>query len=147
VKRALGLAGAMLALYAVVYAVGAFSGTYVSGTVRDPAIYQWTGDTIAVQRKASARGCTVTPDGGAAEAVEIGSRKGVFGAVTELRPWFDGGAMIKCQGGLTVWTGWAAELRIITRNPMFATGATALISAPILYAVFRRRRKQLARNP
>ncbi|SDH67651.1 hypothetical protein SAMN05192558_113209 [Actinokineospora alba] len=146
-KRALALTVALLALYAAVYAVGAFSGTYVSGTVRDPAIYQWTGDTIAVQRKAGARGCTVTPDGGAEEAVEIGSSKGAFGAVTELRPWFPGGAMIKCQGGLTVWTGRAADLRLITRHPLFFTGASLLISVPILLLVIRRRRNQPARNP
>ncbi|MBC6446477.1 hypothetical protein [Actinokineospora xionganensis] len=146
-KRALTLAGLLLVLYAAVYSVGAFSGTYVSGTVRDPAIYQWTGGTIVVQRKASSRGCTVTADGGPETAVHIGSRKGALGEVTELEPWFGGGAVIKCLGGLTVWTGWAAELRIITRSPAFSTGAAALVSLPILYTVIRRRRNESARNP
>lgn len=146
-KRALALAGLLLVLYAAVYAVGAFSGSYVSGTVRDPAMYQWTGGTIVVQRKASARGCTVTADGGPETPVDIGSRKGAFGKATELEPWFSGGAVIKCLGGLTVWTGWAAELRIITRHPAFFAGATLLISLPIFYAVIRRRRNEVSRNP
>lgn len=146
-KRALALAGLLLLLYTAVYSVGAFSGKYVSGTVRGPATYQWAGDPIVVQRKASARGCTVTPDGGAEQAIEIGSSKGTFGSVTELRPWFPGGAVIKCQGGLTVWTGWAAELRVITRHPVFFAVSSLLISAPIVYMVIRRRRKQLLRNP
>lgn len=146
-RRALALAGVLLAIYAVVYSVGAFSGTYVSGTVRDPAIYQWSGGTIAVQRKASARGCTVTPDGGAETAIEIGSTRGTFGTVTELEPWFSGGAMIRCQGGLTVWTGWAAELRVLTRHPLFATGAGLLVCVPIFYTVIRKRRNESVRNP
>ncbi|MGH3859013.1 hypothetical protein [Actinokineospora sp.] len=146
-KRALALAGLLLVLYAAVYSVGAFSGTYVSGTVRDPAIHQWTGGTIAVQRKASARGCTVTVDGGPETPVEIGSRKGVFGKVTELEPWFSDGAMIKCLGGLTVWTGAAAELRLMTRHPVFFAGSALVIGLPIFYTVFRRNRNESVRNP
>lgn len=141
-KLPIVLTGLVIALVAGLFVVASFSGTHLTGTVRDQAVYRWDGGSIVVQRGKSSGSCIVTPDSAQEEDVFVRiSRQNTRRSATELSPWFSGSATIKCRGSLTVWKGWTANLRLMTQNPLFFIVAALLAALPLIFMAFRRRQQ------